>query len=135
MEICGCRPRCECSLFSVIVSAVIGIIAAFLNFSGTIAVPPVVLWVFFGVVLGFLAISLIAVSLRREKENSGCLCTSIGTLLAGVLITVLFALVLLVFDIATAGILGSVITGLLFAGFSLTVTSVVCLVKALSGCR
>ncbi len=135
MEICGCRPRCECALFSVIVSAVIGIIAAFLNFSGTIAVPLVILWVFFGVALGFLAISLVSASFRREKENSGCFCISLGTLFVGVLVTTLLSLVLIIFDIATAGILGSVITGLLFAGFSLTVTSAVCLAKSLFGCR
>ena len=135
MEICGCRPRCECTVYSVIISAVIGIVAASLNLSATITVPQVVLWVFFGVALGFLAISLIAAALRREKDCSGCFCTGLTALFAGVLLAVLSALVLLVFDIATAGILGSVITGLLFGGFALTVTSVICLIRTISCCR
>ncbi len=134
MEICGCRPKCECSVIAAIVSAVVGIAVAFLNFSGTIVVPQVILWVFLGVALGFLAISFLAAAVRRSCEKSGCLCSALTTLFAGVFATVLLSLVLLVFDIVAAGILGSLITGLLFGAFTLTVTSVACIVKTLFGC-
>lgn len=134
MEICGCKTKCDCTFFSVIVSVIVGIIVAFLNVSGTIAVPQVVLWVFFGVALAALAAAFVAGALQR-REHTGCFCSSLTTLLVGVLGTVLFSLVLILADIATGGIFGSLITGLLFAAFTLIITSVGCLTKSLFGCK
>lgn len=135
MEICGCKSKCECFVFSLIASAVAGIITAFLNFSGTIAVSQIILWVFFGVALGFLAVALVAGALANRKEFGSCICSSLTTLFVGVLGTVLFSLVLILVDIATGGLLGSVLTGLLFAFFALTVTSVACVIREFFGCR
>ncbi len=135
MEICGCKPKCDCTVFALVSSAVVGIITAFLNFSGTIAVPQVILWVFFGVALGFLAVSFVTGAFAGERDCTGCICNALRAFFAGIFGTVLLTVILLIADIATAGILGSIITGLLFAAFALTVTSAACVVKALFGCR
>ncbi len=135
MEICGCKPKCECSVLSLIAGAVVGIITAFLSFSGILAVAPVILWVFFGVALVFLAVSLVAGAFADRRDRAGCICNSLKTFFAGVFGTVLFSVVLLLIGAATAGILGAIITGLLFAFFTLTVTSVACVINELFGCR
>ncbi len=135
MNVCGCKSRCDCTLFAVIVSVIVGVVTAFLNFSMTIAVPQFVLWIFFGVALIFLAAALLTAPFVNKKETDGCLCSALGALITGVLGTVLLSLILVIIDIATAGLLGSVLTGLLFAFFTLTVTSVSCLIRSIFNCR
>lgn len=134
MNVCGCKTKCDCTLIAVIASVITGIIAAFLSFSATIAVPQFVLWIFFGVALIFLALSLVAAPFIRRRDNDSCLCPSLTAFLAGIFGTVLLSLVLILVDIATAGLLGSLLTGLLFAAFTLTVTSTACIVKNLFDC-
>ena len=133
MNICGCRTKCDCTLFAVIASVIVGIVTAFLSFSATLAVPSFVYWIFFGVALVLLAVALVtAPFICRSKENF-CLCTSLNTFLAGVFGTVLFSLVLLLIDL-TAGLLFSLLTGLLFGLFTLTITSVACIIKNIADC-
>ncbi len=133
MNICGCRTKCDCTLFAVIASVIVGIVTAFLSFSVTLAVPAFVYWIFFGVALVLLAVSLISAPLACRCKENFCTCASLTTFLAGVLGTVLFSLVLLLIDL-TAGILASLLTGLLFGFFTLTVTSVACIVRNLFDC-
>lgn len=134
MNVCSCKCRCECTVFAIIASVIAGVVAAFLNFSLTIAVPQFVLWIFFGVALIFLAVALLAAPFVDKKESDGCLCGVVSALIAGVLGTVLISLVLVLADIA-AGLLASVLTGLLFGFFTLTVTSVACLIKSIFNCQ
>lgn len=133
MNICGCRTKCDCTIFAVIASVIVGIVAAFLSFSAILAVPAFVYWIFFGVALVLLAVTLFtAPFICRNKENF-CLCASLNTFIAGVLGTVLFSLILLLIDL-TAGLLFSLLTGLLFGLFTLTVTSVACIVRNIFDC-
>ena len=134
MNICGCRTKCDCTLFAVIASVIAGIVATFLTFSGTLVIPQFVLWILFGVALGFLGLSLVVSPFICKKESGFCLCTSLIAFFAGILGTVLFSLVLVLIDIAAGGILASVITGLLFGLFTLTITSTACIVKNLFDC-
>ena len=135
MNICCCKTKCDCTIIAVIASVITGIITAFLNFSASIAVPQFVLWILFGVALGFLAISLIIAPFICRKEGGECLCTSLTALLTGVFGTVLAALVLVLVDLAASGLLASLVTGLLFGFFALTITSAGCIVKNLFGCE
>ena len=135
MNVCGCKTKCDCTLIAVIASVITGIITAFLNFSATIAVPQFVLWIFFGVALVFLALSLVAAPFSRRRDTDICLCTSLTAFFAGIFGTVLLSLVLILVDTATAGILGSILTGLLVAAFALTITSTACIVKNLFDCN
>ena len=134
MNACSCKNTCECSFVAVVVSFIVGIVAAFLNFSATIAVPSFVLWIFFGVALIFLALALFSAHFVCGKEIKGCICSTLKAFFAGIFGTVLFALILVLVDLA-AGLLASVITGLLFAAFALTITSAACLIRCLLNCN
>ena len=135
MNICCCKTKCDCTLIAVIASVIAGIIAAFLNFSAAIALPQFVLWIFFGVALGLLAVSLVAAPFVCRCENKECFCASLVAFLVGVFGTVAAALVLVLVDITAGGLLASLIAGLLFGFFALVITSAGCLVKNLFGCE
>lgn len=134
MNICCCKTKCDCTLISVIASVIAGIIAAFLNFSGTIVLPQFVLWIFFGVALGLLALAFAAAPFACRCANKECFCASVTAFLIGVFGAVTAALVLVLVDITAGGLLASLITGLLFGFFALTITSAGCIVKNLFGC-
>ncbi|MBR5234073.1 MAG: hypothetical protein IKW03_07665 [Clostridia bacterium] len=134
MNICGCKTKCDCTIIAVIVSIIAGIVATFLNFSGTIAIPQFVLWIFFGVALGLLGLSLVAAPFIGKRESGTCLCTSLIAFFVGIFGTVLFSLVLVLIDIAAGGILASILTGLLIGLFALAITSAACIVKNLFDC-
>lgn len=135
MNLCDCKNNRDCTLVAVVASVIIGVIAAFLNFSMTIAIPAFVYWIFFGVALVFLALSFLVAPFVDSKESKGCLCSALNTFLIGVFGTVLLSLVLVLVDIAAAGLLASVLIGLLFASLALTITSVACLIKCLLNCN
>jgi hypothetical protein len=134
MNICGCRTKCDCAILAVIASVIAGIIATFLTFSGIITIPQFVLWIFFGVALGLLGLSLVAAPFIGKRESGTCLCASLTTFFVGIFGTVLFSLVLVLIDIAAGGIFASILTGLLFGLFTLTITSAACIVKNLFDC-
>ena len=134
MNICCCKTKCDCTIIAVIASVIAGIVATFLTFSGTITIPQFVLWIFFGVALGLLGLSLVAAPFIGKRESNTCLCASLTSLFVGVFGTVLFSLVLVLVDIAAGGILASILTGLLFGLFALTITSAACIVKNLFDC-
>lgn len=133
MNICGCRTKCDCTIISVIASVIVGIVTAFLSFSGALAVPSFVYWIFFGIALVLLAVTLVTAPFISRRKEDFCLCASLNTFLAGVFGTLLFSLILLLIDL-TAGLLFSLLTGLLFGFFTLTVTAVACIVKNIADC-
>ncbi len=135
MNLCNCKNSRDCTLAAVVASVIIGVVAAFLNFSATIAIPAFVYWIFFGVALVFLAFSLLVAPFVDRKESRDCLCSALSTFLIGVFGTVLLSLVLVLVDIAATGLLSSVLIGLLFASFTLTIASVACLIKCLFNCN
>ncbi len=134
MNNCSCSCRNNCVGIAVIVSAVIGIITAFLTISATIAVAPAFLWVLFGVAVVYLGLTLIAAPAIRSTGVRGCVCDIVPVLLTGILGTILAAIVLLGIAFAATSIVGAIITGLLLAFFSLVITSTACLVKCAAGC-
>lgn len=106
MTLCNCK--CSCSIFSAIASLVIGVIAAFLQITGTITVTTAFLWVVAGVALGYL-----------------------GILLLGALGSIFFAAVLLAVGIVATSVISAILVGLLTASFVLLVTSTACVVRNL----
>ncbi len=131
MGIFCCENRYNCTLFAVIASAVIGIIAAFLNITAVISVAPVFLWALFGVAVVYLGV-LVAMGLlfRRNEVCSECR-APLSALLSGILGTVLFSVILLAITFAATSVIGAIFVGLLVFFFALTITSAVCLVKCL----
>ncbi len=130
---CNCRDRNDCLIIALAASIIIGITAAILRFIAVITVTPAFLWTTFGIAVGYLAISLLALSPGRPYLRD-CLCPILPVFLAGILGTVLTSVILLAITFAATSIAGAIITGLLLTFFSLIITSTACLVKCIAGC-
>ena len=134
MSIFGCRCRCSCLLAAVIASVILGVVAAFLQITGMITVTTAFLWVAFGIAVVYLGVLLVAAALAYGDEPSGCLCATVNALLAGILGTALFAVVLLAVGIVATSILSAVLVGALLFVLSLLLTGTACLVRSLTKC-
>lgn len=130
----NCNCRCNCIGASIVVSIIIGIIAAVLRFTAIITLTPAFLWVVLGVALVFLAILLITAARSSSESVHDCVCAILTVLLVGIVGAILTSVILL--GIAyVSGVIGAIITGLLFAFFSLIIISVACLVLCKFRCR
>lgn len=130
MPICNCNYRFPCAVAAVIVSVILGIVAAFLQITGIITVTPVFLWVVFGIAVGYLGI-LLATANRRDN---GC-CGDVRTVLAGILGTILFSVILLAVGVTATSVLSAILVGLLVLFAALTVTGAACFVRCVSDCE
>lgn len=127
---CNCNFRLPCSVTAVIVSVILGVVAAFLQITGIITVTPVFLWVVFGIAVVYLGI-LLATASRRE---TGC-CQTVRTVLAGILGTILFSVVLLAVGIVATSVVSAILVGLLVLFAALTVTGAACFVRCAADCE
>lgn len=132
MTICNCK--CSCTLFSGIASLIIGILAAFLQITGTITVTVAFLWVVFGIGVGSLGFLLIAGAVHQQCTRCGCTCVALNAILAGILGSILFAVILLAAGITATSIVSAILVGLTLLFFSLLVTSAACLIQNLFQC-
>lgn len=128
----SCRP--DCTLIAVVVSLILGIITAFLRITAAITLTPAFLWVLLGIAVVYLAVTLIAGAVSRNRCCEG-LCTVITALLAGIIGTIVLSIVFLAIEFAATSILGAVLAGALLFFFFLTVTSVACLVRCFFNCN
>ena len=127
----SCSCTCGCVTLAAIASFIIGIIAAALTFTATITITPAFLWVALGIAVVYLAV-LLATS--GSLPAKGCVCSTTGAVLTGILGTALSALVLLGVGFAATSILGAIIAGVLLFFLSLTVTTTACLIKCTLDC-
>lgn len=134
MSLFSCSCRCRCTIGAIIVSAILGVLAAFFQITGVITVAPVFLWVVFGIAVGYLAVLLIAAALARPAESAGCLCENLEALLAGILGSILLAVILLAVGITATSIISAILVGLLVFFFALLLTATACLVRKLANC-
>ena len=132
---CNCGCRFNCTLAALITSIIVGVVAAFLQVTGTITVGVAFLWVALGIGAVYLAGLLWTAVLRRKTEAPGCLCGALNALLAGVLGTVLLSLVLLAVGIVATSILSAVLVGLLLFFLWLTVSASACYIRCATGCE
>lgn len=130
---CRCC-RIGCGVFAVVVSLILGIITAFLRITSAIALTPAFLWVLLGIAVVYLAVMVIAAT-RFRNECCESLCSTITTLLAGILGTILLSIVFLAIEFVATSIIGAILTGVLLFFFFLTVTSTACLVRCLFNCE
>lgn len=132
MTLCNCK--CSCTLFSVIASLIIGIIAAFLQITGTITVTTAFLWVVFGISVGSLGILLFSGSAQQSCNQCSCTCTALNTALIGSLGSILFSLVLLAVGVVATSIISAVLVGLSLLFLTLLLTSIACVIRSLFNC-
>lgn len=135
MSLFGCNCKCSCTLAAVIASAIIGVLAAFLQITGVITVVPVFLWVVFGIAVVYLAVLIVAAVLAGRAETSACLCSALNALLIGIQGAVLLAVVLLAIGIVATSIISAILVGLLVFFFSLVIASSACLVRSSAPCE
>ena len=132
MSICTCKTNC--SIFAIVGSIIVGIIAAILRTTAVITVTPAFLWVVLGVAVVYLAVVL-AVSANLSGTNiKGCVCPILSVLLTGILGAILTSVILLAITFVATSVIGAIITGALIAFFSLIFTETTCLIKCLARC-
>ncbi len=135
MYSCNCQCKCSCTLWAIVISAVLGVVAAFLQISGVITVTPAFLWVSLGIAVAYLAILVGGSLLSRRTDSRSCQCTALNAILAGTLGTALFSVVLLAVGIVATSIVSAILVGLLIALLALTLTGSACLVRCLADCE
>ena len=131
MAIFCCETKQSCVSLAVVVSAILGVIAAFLRITAVITVTPAFLWVALGIAVGFLAILLA----KAGCCPKACRCSggALTALLAGILGTALVAVILLAIPFVATSIVGAVLVGLLILFLSLIVSSAAGLVAGCCG--
>lgn len=134
MSLFNCNCKCKCTIAAIIVSIIVGVIAAFLQITGVITVAPVFLWVAFGIAVVYLGVLVVATAVARRSDQCGCKCDTLDTLLIGILGTILFAVVLLAVGIVATSIVSAILAGLLLIFFTLTLTSSACFVRCIADC-
>lgn len=134
MNMLCCESRCRCLFVSVIISVIIGIVAAFLQMSGIITVTSAFLWVLLGVAVVYLGLLVVASALRGFDDECSCLCSVISTLLLGIAATILLSIVLLAVTFEAGSVIGAIFVGLLLLSFSLIITASGCLVRCFLDC-
>ena len=135
MSMFCCETKCRCILASVIVSAILGVLAAFLQITGVITVATPFLWVAFGIGVVYLAVLVIAGALQGVRDAGCCFCDTLDTLLAGILGSILVAVILLAVGITATGVVSAILVGLLVFFFTLTLTATACYVRKIVDCR
>lgn len=128
---CGCRY--SCLTLAVIASAIIGVVAAILTITGTVAVTPAFLWVTLGVAVVWLAVTFILSALGNCAAKC-CIAEVLPALLTGILGTILASVVLLAVTFAATSIVGALFVGALLLFASLIVTSTACVIRCLADC-
>ena len=125
MSIFGCNCRCSCTAAAAIVSAILGVLAAFFQITAVITVTPVFALVALGIAVVYLGVLVVTTALARRGEPCRCLCNILNTVLTGILGTILFA----------TSVLTAILVGLLVFFFALTLTGSACLVRCLADCE
>ena len=129
---CGCKG--SCTLFALIGSAIIGIVAGVLRFTATITVTPAFLWVVFGIAVVYLFGQVIVAGFTRGAV-CGEFCALLKILLLSILGTILLAVVLLGVTFVATSVLGTILTGILLFAFSMTLSTTACMVTCLIPCE
>lgn len=135
MTISNCENKLNCTGFALITSLILGIIAAFLQITAVIAIPPILLGSIIVIALVFLLVILIAVSLTQTAAYCRTRCSALSVLLLGILGSILFATILLIIDIVATSVIGAILVGVLVFSFSLFITTTVCLIKCIANCN
>lgn len=134
MTNCNCNCTNNCTVLSVIAGVILGVVATVLRITATITVTPAFLWVLFGIAVLYLLVTLVVSPYIKRCPGQECLCSSLRTLLFGILGTILTAVILLGITFVATSITGAIITGLLIFFFTLIITATVCLVLCITGC-
>lgn len=129
-----CTCRCVCTVAALIASAILGVLAAFLQITAVITVTIPFLWVAFGIAVVYLGLLTAASIIARRTEPTRCRCSALNTLLIGILGTILLSAILLAVGITATSIITAILVGLLVFFLFLTFLGTACYVRSLTEC-
>ncbi len=135
MSMICCNCRCRCSLAALVISAILGVLAAFLQITGTLVLTTAFLWAALGIGLGYLAALVISTALVRQGENCVCRCQQLNTLLLAILGSIFLGAILLAVGIIATSIINAIAVGLLVFFVTLTLGESACYVRCLADCE
>lgn len=125
--------NCKCTLASVVAAVILGVVAAFLQITGAITVTAAFLWVALGIAVVYLAVLVVSTALARRAETA-CGCSALNTVLAGILGSILFAVVLLAVGVVATSVVSAILVGILVFFLTVTLAGTACLVKTYADC-
>lgn len=131
---CCCQNKCSCTVVSVVVSLILGVIAAFLQITGVFTLTPVALVAVAAVAAVYLGALTLSVLLSARRDRARECCGSLNALLAGLLGTIFLATLLLAVGITATSVISAILVGILIGGVSLTLLVSACLVRCLTAC-
>lgn len=134
-QYCCCNPKFSCTPVALIVSLIAGVVAAFLQITGSITVTPTFLWAALGTAVVYLVVLEVVSALQQGESDRPCVCAALNALLAGLLGTALFALVLLAVGIVATSVLSAVLVGFLVLFLTLVLTATACLIRCFYRCN
>ena len=129
MAIFCCENKPSCVTLAVIASAILGVIAAFLQITAVITATPAFLWVALGIAIVYLAVLLSTTRCCRAAIPCQCGNSALAAVLTGILGTTLTSVILLAVTFAATSIIGAILVGLLILFLSLIVSATACLVS------
>lgn len=133
MTDCGCR--CRCSLAALVVSLILGVIAAFLRITAVLTLPAALLWAALGVAALYLPVLLLTMAILGSAEVCPCLCTNLKTLGFSALGVILLGLILLLIEFATTSVAGAILTGLFVFALIALFAGTACQIRCVANCR
>ncbi len=124
--------KCSCAIAALVISLIVGVITSFLQITAAITITPVFLWALFGIAVLF----LVTLVLSSSQRSGDCpdQCVILDFVLAGILGTILFALVLLAVGITATSAISAILAGLLLFSFSLALTAQACWIRCSLRC-
>ena len=109
MAFCGCNDRWTCPAIAVVVSALVGVVTAFLQITAVITVAPLFFQAVIAITVLLLAVTLFSAAATNDDSCHICVCRALKAQLLGILGSILTALVLLAVGFAATSTLGAAI--------------------------
>ena len=129
-----CPCKCSCTLVSVVVSLIVGVIAAFLQITGVFTLTPTALVAVLAVAAVYLGGVTLTTLLQCRCDRVRCCCGSWNALLVGLLGTAFLAALLLAVGITATSVVSAILVGILIGFVSLSLLVSACLVRCLTAC-
>lgn len=134
MNLCNCIFKSRCTTSAILAGILIGVISAFLQITGTAIITPAFLLGSLVLAVLFLALLLLSVSLAPKTSIRECLCDVLTILLAGILGTVLLALILIASGITATSVISAILVGILLFFLTLIFTGAACFIRCIIFC-
>ncbi len=129
-----CNCKIGCTVWALIASVLVGVLTAFFQITGAITVTAAFLWVVLGIAVVYLFGLLVVSFLEGRVTCKSCKCTGIGTVLIGILGSILLSVILLAFGVVATSVVSAILVGLLLFFFTLTLSGAACLIRCLTDC-